>query len=269
MACGLDQTKPWAWRLSRLLLWGRTIEFRADMGQKLKGLKRSFILHKLWKRWIRKRMDDHGAYLRFPPYAADKHELILSSRDPVRYTTMALAIHWLEKANVPGSFAEVGVYRGDTSRILHRLAPDRRLYLFDTFEGFPAQDMDEPDDRFRETSVDMLRQMLVDMNNVVVRKGYFPETARGLENEKFAFVMLDVDKYKATRAALEFFYPRLSPRGCVMVHDFNSPESNYAVSKATDEFMADKPEQLVQLADCGGSVLFHKLSTPMPAPAGS
>ena len=150
---------------------------------------------------------------------------------------MALAVHSLEKANVPGSFAEVGVYRGDTSRVLHRLAPDRRLYLFDTFEGFPLQDIDEPDDRFRETSLDMLREMLGDMNQVVVRKGYFPETARGLENERFAFVLLDADKYKPTWAGLEFFYPRLSPRGCLMIHDFNSPESNYAVSKATEEFM--------------------------------
>ena len=253
--------------LSRLLLADRTIRFKTDMGQKLKDLKRSFILHKAWKRWVRKCMDNHGAYLRFPPYAAEKHELILSTRDPVRYTTMALAIHALEKANVPGSFAEVGVYRGDTSRILHRLAPDRPLYLFDTFEGFPVQDTDGPDDRFRETSLELLREMLGDMNHVIVRKGYFPETARGLENERFAFVMLDVDKYKPTRAGLEFFYSRLSPRGCVMIHDFNSPESNYAVAKATEEFMADKPEQLVQLADCGGSVLFHKLGSSVNAPA--
>jgi hypothetical protein len=52
-----------------------------------------------------------------------------------------------------------------------------------------------------------------------------------------------------------------------MIHDFNSPESNYAVAKATEEFMADKPEQLVQLADCGGSVLFHKLGSSVNAPA--
>jgi len=82
-------------------------------------------------------------------------------------------------------------------------------------------------------------------------------------------VMLDADKYKPTWAGLEFFYPRLNPRGCLMIHDFNSPESNHAVSKATEEFMTDKPEQLVQLADCGGSVLFHKLGSSMSAPAGS
>ena len=68
--------------LGSLLLVDWTIGFKTDMGQKLKHLKRSLILHKAWKRWVRKCMDNHGAYLRFPPYAADKHELILSTRDP-------------------------------------------------------------------------------------------------------------------------------------------------------------------------------------------
>jgi len=229
------------------------------MGRTFKQLKQSFVLHKLWKRWIRRRMLEYGAYLRFPPYAAEHHELVISTRDPVRYATVALAVHSLEKAKVTGSFAEVGVYRGDSSRILHKLAPNRRLYLFDTFEGFPPQDTDEPDERFKETSLDLLRQVLGDLNNVVIQKGYFPETARGLESEQFAFVLLDVDKYKPTLAGLQFFYPRLVRRGYLMVHDYNSPESNGAVSKATDEFMADKPEQVIQIADSGGSGIFCKI----------
>ena len=237
------------------------------MGQKLKQLKHSFILHKLWKRWIRQRMFDYGAYMRFPPYPAKSHELVTSTRDPVRYTTIALAIHSLVKAAVPGGFAEVGVYRGDTSRILHALAPDRLLYLFDTFEGFPAHETDEPDSRFRNTSLEILRQTLGDVSNVVIRKGYFPDTAKGLETERFAFVLLDVDKYQPTLAGLQFFYPRLSDAGYLMVHDYNSPESNGAVSNAVDEFMVGKPEPLVQVADSGGSVLFRKLRASVTAPA--
>lgn len=239
------------------------------MGQILKHLKQSFILHKLWKRWIRRRMFDYGAYMRFPPYAAGSHELVISTRDPVRYTTIALAIHSLAKAAAPGCFAEVGVYRGDTSRILHALAPDRRLYLFDTFKGFPAHETDEPDNRFRETSLDLVHRMLGDLNNVIIREGYFPETARGLESERFSFVMLDVDKYKPTLAGLQFFYPRLNHGGYMMVHDYNSPESNYAVSQAVDEFMAGKPEPIIQVADAGGSVLFRKIGSATSDPTAS
>lgn len=230
--------------------------------KQLARLNRSLIFHRMWKSWLRKQMLRHGAFLRFPPYSADKHELVSSTRDPVRYTTIALAIHMLEKAGVPGSFAEVGVYRGDTSRIIHRLAPHRPLYLFDTFEGFPAQDIEYPDERFRETSLEMLREKLGDLDNVIIRKGYFPETAVGLETERFAFVMLDVDKYKSTVAGLQFFYPRLSGQGFLMVHDYNSPESNYAVARAVDEFMAGKPEQISPVADSGGSIFFRKLREP-------
>jgi O-methyltransferase len=227
--------------------------------KQLARLNRALVFHRFWKYWLRKQMLRHGAFLRFPPYSADKHALVTSTRDPVRYTTVALAIDMLEKAAVPGSFAEVGVYRGDTSRIIHRLAPNRPLYLFDTFEGFPAQDIEVPDERFRETNLEMLREKLGDLKNIIIRKGYFPDTTVGLENERFAFVMLDVDKYKSTAAGLQFFYPRLSGQGFLMVHDYNSPESDYAVARAVDEFMAGKPEQISPVADSGGSIFFRKL----------
>ena len=41
------------------------------------------------------------------------------------------------------------------------------------------------------------------------RKGYFPSTAVGLEENKFAFVMLDVDIFQASVNVFEFFYPRM------------------------------------------------------------
>ena len=51
----------------------------------------------------------------------------------------------LRSRGVSGAFAELGVYRGDASRAIHTAAPERRLYLFDTFDGFPAQDLAGPD----------------------------------------------------------------------------------------------------------------------------
>jgi len=82
-----------------------------------------------------------------------------------------------------------------------------------------------------------------DMNNIIIRKGYFPETAKGLESEMFSFVMLDLDLYKPTLAGLEFFYPRVKAGGYIFAHDYNSPESDHAVSRAMNEFLKDKPEK--------------------------
>ena len=45
-----------------------------------------------------------------------------------------------ELTGVPGAAAELGVYRGSFARCINTLLPERRLYLFDTFEGFdPAE----------------------------------------------------------------------------------------------------------------------------------
>jgi O-methyltransferase len=178
--------------------------------------------------------------------------------DPVRVASIWLSARRIEAENIEGSLAEVGVWRGDTSTLIHRILPARRLFLFDTFEGFPEKDTGKKIERFNETSVEAVKEKLGDCSNVVIRKGYFPETAIGLENERYAFVMCDVDLYAPTLAFLRFFYPKVTKGGYFMLHDYNCPESNMAVSKAVDEFMKNKEETLVDVPDMFGSVLFRK-----------
>ena len=43
------------------------------------------------------------------------------------------------------------------------------------------------------------------------------------------------------------------------MHDFNSNESEYAISRAAHEFMADKPEMLIEIPDYFGSALFRNI----------
>jgi len=71
--------------------------------------------------------------------------------------------------------------------------------------------------------------------------------------------MLDFDLYKSTIDSFIFFYPRLVPRAYFFMHDFNNPESSHAVSRAAHEYLADKPERLVEIPDVWGSALFRKL----------
>lgn len=181
--------------------------------------------------------------------------LIRSSYDPVRFTVLAAAIQRLQDAAVPGSFAEVGVWRGDTSRIVHALAPERRYLLFDSFEGFPDDDQDA---RFKDTSVEYVLEKVGRSPNVSAVKGYIPGTFPPYESERFALVILDVDKYQPTRDGLEFFYPRLSPGGYIFFHDYNSPESDWGVKRAVDEFMQDRPEALLDIPDQWGSLALCK-----------
>ena len=88
------------------------------------------------------------------------------------------------------------------SQEINKYFPDRTLYLFDTFEGFDRRDVEVEIDRglsnvkekyYSETSADLVLSRLPHKENVVIRKGYFPETVAGLENESFLFVNLDFD----------------------------------------------------------------------------
>jgi O-methyltransferase len=156
--------------------------------------------------------------------------------------------------------AEVGVYRGAMAVLYHHHFPEKNLHLFDTFEGFPESDLEIAEDvRFRDTSLEAVSALFPGAENVHLHKGYFPETAAGLESEKFCFVMLDVDLYAPTKAGMEFFYDRLVPGGYLFAHDYTSPESNRAVSRAVDAFLADKPEGIIEIPDMWGSAVFRKV----------
>jgi O-methyltransferase len=198
--------------------------------------------------------------MRFPSFPANVHESIAVSDDYFRYATLGLAVARVLGEEIPGAFAEVGVWRGETSAFVHRLAPERRYYLFDTFEGFPSRDLPAGavDERFRDTSVEAVRRRVGSSPNVVLRPGYVPETLAGLEDERFAFVLLDLDLYDPTYASLEFFYPRMSPGAYLVVHDYNNAESDWACRRALDGFLADKPERLVELGDVWGSALIRR-----------
>nr|UXE45418.1 hypothetical protein Hi04_10k_c4773_00033 [uncultured bacterium] len=204
--------------------------------------------------------------MRFPPMLPHLVTDARSHRDSVRYETIGLALATIERENVRGAVAEVGVFRGMTSKFIHMCVPKRTLYLFDTFNGFPASAMAEngvnnPGDehRFRNTSVASVRKVVGSSPEIRIRSGVFPESAAGLEHDTFAFVMLDLDIYGPTLAALEFFYPRLIIGGYLFVHDYNSPESGDAMRRALGEFLVDKPEKLVEIPDEWGSAVFRKI----------
>ena len=95
-----------------------------------------------------------------------------------------------------------------------------------------------------------------------IHEGYFPETIKGLENEIFALVNMDADLYNPTIAGLEFFYPRLSPGGVMLVHDYNPKWEG--VMKAVDEFSRKIPESVISLPDMDGTVMIIKNKTVNP-----
>ena len=113
--------------------------------------------------------------------------------------------------------------------------------------------------KYVRISPQKVRKVVGTSSNIVIKRGVFPGTTTGLENNRFALVSLDMDKYEAMLEGWRFFYPRMSKGGFIFVHDFNSTESQWGTYRATTEFLSDKPERIIELPDRRGSALIRKV----------
>ena len=195
-------------------------------------------------------------------------ELLKASRnypDKIRFYNFWLQVERILKDKVKGDFAELGVYKGDSARLLHLMAPDRDFHLFDTFEGFTGKDLQPETGKaatystknFADTSLNkVLKNIGGNPEKLKMHAGYFPQSAGGLEETTFALVNMDADLFNPTKAGLEFFYPRLSPGGVIFIHDYN--EKWEGLMKAVDEFAATIPEKLILVPDLDSTVMVVK-----------
>ncbi|HEY9113119.1 MAG TPA: TylF/MycF/NovP-related O-methyltransferase [Bacteroidales bacterium] len=184
-------------------------------------------------------------------------------RDEVRFYNFWFQIERLKKDKVEGAFAELGVYKGDSAYLIHLMDTSRAFHLFDTFHGFKKEDLELETGKaatytsrdFADTSLERVKSRL-SSEKFIFHPGYFPETANEVRNEKFALVNMDADLYLPTKAGLEFFYPRLSPGGVIIIHDYNPDWPG--IMKAVDDFSVKIQEPVVVLADQDSSVMILK-----------
>ncbi len=152
---------------------------------------------------------------------------------------------------VPGDIAELGVAYGASAKLILKYANGRPIHLFDTFAGLPAPDKNVDSAKFVEgdfkTSLRQVQAYLADApkEQLFYHQGYFPQTVGPVAAHKFSFVHLDADLYESTLEALKFFYPRMSPGGIILCHDYLSAAG---VVQAYAEFFADKIEPVIELS---------------------
>ena len=192
---------------------------------------------------------------RLNPHALPEQDL---SNDYVRLATLELLCRRLEA--VPGCAAELGVYKGFFARCVNMLLPDRRLYLFDSFEGF-AEDAGAGEAfqaAHRNTAVEQVLSIMPHPRNVTVKPGFFPESLEGLE-ERFCLVSLDVDFYRTTLEGLRYFWPRLNKGGYLLLHDWGSPKlPGVAQALKAYEEEIGAPIPGIPLCDVGGTLVLCK-----------
>lgn len=194
----------------------------------------------------------------------NKKQVLPPNFDYIRFATLGLLFEEITARNIQGNIAEVGVYQGDFASRLNLLFPNRKLYLFDTFEGFHQIDKVKEQTKgfsnaaqdFSDTSVDKVLSKMPYPNQCIVRKGYFPETAADV-SDTFCLVSLDTDLYEPIKNGLQFFYPKLSNGGFIMIHDFNN-DLYIGARKAVAEFCELHGIWYCPIPDSGGTVIIGK-----------
>jgi len=186
--------------------------------------------------------------------------------DIIRSSSLELVSIEIYDKKIDGSVAELGVYRGDFAEKINKAFPDRKIYLFDTFEGFNEKDVEietsfkhsKKQHDFSKTNEEIVLKKMKFRDNCIIRKGYFPETANGIE-DKFVFVSIDVDLYNPIYNGLKYFYPRLVKGGYIFVHDYNDNQNLYVGTRAAvKKYCEEEGVTFFPLSDICGSAILMK-----------
>lgn len=188
------------------------------------------------------------------------------SKDFVREQIMILIAQEIERKNILGAVAELGVFRGDFTVVISEALPKRKLYLFDTFCGFEDADVQMDDNvqnkanemiKFKNTSEEyVLSRLGSNRSQSIVKKGWFPDTF-DLYDESFCFVSIDMNMYNPVLEALNLFVPRVNRGGYILISDFHAPFYE-GTQKAIIDFCDREGLNFLPLPDLYGSAVICK-----------
>jgi len=172
------------------------------------------------------------------------------------------AIRSANHLKLDGDFVECGVWMGGHVMLARMLSPDRRCWLYDTFEGMPPpgpHDIkhNKPGDNPYRASAHMARKNGLPMSRAPIDQVMDAFRSEGLmddkkmrfvpglveatllmpENlpDKISVLRLDTDWHDSTKMELEVLYPRLQRGGYLIIDDFGHWEG---ARKATKDYFA-------------------------------
>jgi len=141
-------------------------------------------------------------------------------------------------SRVSGDFVECGVNAGVVSSAIMQWLDWRnsgkQFYLIDTFSGpvfsqYSRQEIDRGRDAAAKsalaagayvTDLERVRANFAEWPNAVVVQGTVPDALATLSLDAVAFLHLDMNCALPEKAALEFFWSRISPGGIVLLDDY-------------------------------------------------
>lgn len=182
-----------------------------------------------------------------------------------------------------GDVVECGVGPGHSLLMWAILLKDemkrRKLWGFDSFEGFPEPSVYDRSERKVQRGewkatvgevMETLRHAQVDVDFTVSQltlvKGWFQESLPKYRGNPIVLLHLDIDLYKSYRVALENLYPKVVPGGAILFDEYMGSRENVewpGAQKAIDEYLGEK-EVFIQRDPVTGK---YYLIKPADAPA--
>jgi O-methyltransferase len=158
------------------------------------------------------------------------------------------------KKDINGDVVEFGCYVGTTSVFLaSRLkTADRKLYLYDSFEGLPPKTHEDESPagmQFKTGELLATKKQLVrnlKQANVpmpIIKKAWFSELTTSDVPPKIAFAFLDGDYYHSVWDPLALIWPFLAPGATIIVDDYAN-EALPGAAKAVDQWLKTHPSRL-------------------------
>lgn len=222
-------------------------------------------------RWVNNILDRLGIWVRLAPPKFSGGMTNVEQRMNMYHLITSVLVY-----DVSGDFVELGCNAGQSAvlfqKIINHYGADRKLHVYDSFEGLPDASPADGNTKFHKGQMNTTQDALLSNFKAAglepprIHIGWFDKTLPTELPEKIAFAHLDGDFYDSIKVSLDYIYPRLSKGAICLIDDYcdpsvyNSMNELPGVKNACDEFLADKPEKVsVLYADSYAHGYFHKL----------
>ena len=147
---------------------------------------------------------------------------------------------------IEGDVVELGCYVGESSKFLMKTLvttkSNKRLYVYDSFEGLPELSKWEENSGWRPGTLKSSEEILIsnfNQNNIplpIIHKDWFKNIPDYKVPEKISFAFLDGDFYDSIYDSLTKIYDKVSDGGYICFHDYNRHDLP-GVKAAVTEFL--------------------------------
>jgi O-methyltransferase len=161
-------------------------------------------------------------------------------------TNLVLYLNDSINQNIEGDITEFGCYVGESSKYLMKTLlennSDKKLYVYDSFEGLPPLSKWEEGSGWRAGTLKSTEEILTSnfINNKlptpIIHKDWFKDVPEDKLPEKISFAFLDGDFYDSIYDSLNKIFDRVSDGGYICFHDYQRADLPGVRAAIEDKF---------------------------------